>query len=311
MRMSKVSLSDEIRELSQPSLFSWLWRMAFDWSLVAAVLSFAHYFNQVWSYAIAVVVLGPIQHAIGVLAHDGAHRRIHSNTKFNDFLSIAFGLAPLMQPYHNYRRFHSGHHLYTGTEKDGEMAFKRMMAPSWDVPLERLHILKTAIRDCLGLNIKMVIRMTGGMREASKADVAPIVIFWTLVTTAMFFSGTLWILPMWFIASSTSFWASFRLRLWAEHIGTAGTHRFSFNLFQRLVFLPHNIGYHYEHHLYPSVPLWNLPKLRALLTDEPIMTLAEQFRSYERLPVIRSGEILANPNGMVKGLHKEGFSDAV
>ena len=40
-------------------------------------------------------------------------------------------------------------------------------------------------------------------------------------------------------------------------------------LLGRLLVLPRHIGYHIEHHMYPSVPLYNLPALHAALMQVP------------------------------------------
>jgi fatty acid desaturase len=40
-------------------------------------------------------------------------------------------------------------------------------------------------------------------------------------------------------------------------------------LFERFFVAPRNINFHIEHHLYPSVPFFRLPKLHALLMKDP------------------------------------------
>lgn len=40
------------------------------------------------------------------------------------------------------------------------------------------------------------------------------------------------------------------------------------SLWERILIIPRNIGYHYEHHWYSSVPFYNLPKLRTALTRD-------------------------------------------
>ena len=37
------------------------------------------------------------------------------------------------------------------------------------------------------------------------------------------------------------------------------------NWLERFFLSPHNVGYHLEHHLYPGVPFYHLPKLHKLL----------------------------------------------
>ena len=278
---NNISLEKQILELCQPNVWRWLIRIIFDWLLVFTVLYYAHYFNQIWSYALAILLIGPLQHAIGIMAHDGTHRRVHHNPKVNDFLTNLFGLAPLMTPMVNYGEFHLGHHNHTGTDKDGEIEFKKSMAPNWSLPITKHHLLITAIKDCLGLNFFTAMKLGGGLKEAAKSDLLPIVLFWSLAFSLIAYTQAWWLPMVWFAATMTSFWASFRLRLWAEHIGTTGTHRFEANWWQKLFFLHHNIDLHFEHHLYPAIPLWNLPIVRKLLNKEPIIPLSKLFESYE------------------------------
>jgi fatty acid desaturase len=143
------------------------------------------------------------------------------------------------------------------------------------------------------LNLKEALKMGGALSQASFSDLLPIVLWWSAAVAALAVFGGLWILPLWFIASATSFWASFRMRMWAEHQGTSGTHRYRTKLWQKLLFLPHNIDYHYEHHLHAGIPLWILPKARSLTDGPPIMPLEELFDSYTCMPAYPSGAILS------------------
>jgi fatty acid desaturase len=95
------------------------------------------------------------------------------------------------------------------------------------------------------------------------------------------------------VALGTSFGAVFRLRVWTEHVGTADVHRISARLFYQLIFLPHNTWCHFEHHRFPSVPFWNLPKARALETETHIDTLEALFSSYADYSAVPSGDITA------------------
>jgi fatty acid desaturase len=52
----------------------------------------------------------------------------------------------------------------------------------------------------------------------------------------------------------------------------------------RFFILPRNIGYHLEHHWYPSVPFYNLPALHARLLERP------PFREHAQ----HTGSILAS-----------------
>jgi hypothetical protein len=66
------------------------------------------------------------------------------------------------------------------------------------------------------------------------------------------------------------------VRWWTEHQGTDSTHRLRANWLERFLFFPHNTFCHFEHHHWPTVPSWNLPKARERYTGpEPIVTLKE------------------------------------
>jgi hypothetical protein len=67
-------------------------------------------------------------------------------------------------------------------------------------------------------------------------------------------------------------------------------HRIHVPWYLRAWLLPHNTWYHYEHHHFPQVPCWNLPRVRALLGDSPpILPVFDVISSYSRSPEIGSG----------------------
>jgi len=84
------------------------------------------------------------------------------------------------------------------------------------------------------------------------------------------------LLMYWIIPYFTVFLLFLYLRSVAEHFGSMdyehelGSSRTVYpHLWERAFFAPHNVNYHLDHHLYPSVPFYNLPKLHALLLANP------------------------------------------
>jgi fatty acid desaturase len=47
------------------------------------------------------------------------------------------------------------------------------------------------------------------------------------------------------------------------------------NLLARAVLFPHHVNYHLEHHLYPAVPHYHLPRLHRLLSERGALEAAE------------------------------------
>lgn len=74
------------------------------------------------------------------------------------------------------------------------------------------------------------------------------------------------------------------MRSWAEHALTRPGHPLTHTrtVTSNLVvsFLMCNLNYHLEHHLFPGVPWYNLPRVHALLADEYRRAGAFVHRSY-------------------------------
>lgn len=246
----------------KPKLWPWSWRLALDWLIIAAFfwLSWRWHHPAIW--IISAIVIGSRQHAIGILGHDGAHRLVCRNRFWNDFLTSIFCLWPLQIPLAGYRRFHFNHHRNVGTDQDPERLHKKLF-PQWGLPLKPWRLIGWILADLLGggvPHIGMAVYLT---RPVSWKDALGPILFWTLILTICFFLKVIWIPILWFACLLTTFWISFRLRIWTEHVGTSETHRLSAALWQRFLFLPHGTWHHYEHHLYPKVPFWSLAKIRA------------------------------------------------
>ena len=79
---------------------------------------------------------------------------------------------------------------------------------------------------------------------------------------------------LWFLPSFTILPVILRIRSIAEHFGVEADHdlnssrNFAGPVWERLLLAPHSVGHHLDHHLFPSVPFYNLHRLnRVLMTD--------------------------------------------
>jgi fatty acid desaturase len=102
------------------------------------------------------------------------------------------------------------------------------------------------------------------------------VIYYSLITFFIFWAD-LWtiVLVLWVLPFITIVPAILRLRSIVEHFGLEGSHELNMsrNLhpswWECFLFVPHNCGYHLDHHLFPSVPFYNLKELHTLLKNIP------------------------------------------
>jgi fatty acid desaturase len=80
------------------------------------------------------------------------------------------------------------------------------------------------------------------------------------------------VLLYWLIPYATFYQLLNRIRLSTEHFNIDESNSFRTrsvvaSFLETLIFTPYNLGYHLEHHLYPSIPFYNLPKLHSLLLN--------------------------------------------
>jgi len=247
---------------------------------------------------LAVVIIGTRQHALFVVAHESAHYLLYDNRRLNDLAGRACAMLQGLSMC-TYRVIHRLHHNNLYGELDPDTALHG------GYPRGKAYLVKKLLKDLSGLTAwKTYAYFLGGapalntstnvalrplddtsakLREAARTD-RNLVIAVHIVALALFaWSGylvqylVLWVLPL-----VTVVQAILRLRAIAEHGATTD---FSSPLtaartnlgpaWLRWALFPHNVNYHVEHHLYASVPQYNLPELHREMESRGILAGAE------------------------------------
>jgi len=272
---------------------------------IAAAIAFGGWaWPSPW-VALAVVVVGIQQHALFILAHESAHYRLFASRAWNDAVGRAIGMASAISMC-TYRVVHRLHHNHLYTEEDPDTAIHG------GYPRGRAYLWRKLGEDVLGLNAWKTFAYFFGapaindatdramrplddtspqLRAAARADrLAVIALQIGLPVACLAIGGVdalrlyavLWLLPM-----LTVLQPILRLRAICEHGATtdfsspltaARTNRTgggALNLAGRLLLFPHHVNYHLEHHLYPAVPHYHLPRLHRLLRDKGALAGAE------------------------------------
>src|SRR5581483_8499913 len=132
------------------------------------------------------------------------------------------------------------------------------------------------------------------LRHEARADRNMVIALHIVALVAFAASGyliqylVLWVLPL-----VTVVQAILRLRAIAEHGATtdfsspltAARTNLAPPWLEWLIF-PHSVNYHIEHHLYASVPHYNLPKLHRAMTERGMLRDAEVLAFRATLPKI-------------------------
>ena len=253
---------------------------------------------------LAVIIIGTRQHSLFVIAHEAAHYLLFQNRKINDLAGRGCAMLQGLSMC-TYRVIHRLHHNNLYGELDPDTALHG------GYPRGKAYLVKKLLKDLSGMTAwKTYAYFLGGapalntstnvalrplddtsekLRREAKSDRNLVIVFHVALLAVFAWSGhlvqylVLWVLPLVSVVQ-----AILRLRAIAEHGATTD---FASPLtaartnlgaaWLRWALFPHNVNYHVEHHLYASVPQYNLPALHAEMESRGILQGAEviQFRA--------------------------------
>jgi fatty acid desaturase len=273
---------ETLRSLSEINPWRSTFHIVLEWAGIAAAIWLCNTFWNPLLYVFTAIWIGARQHALAILMHDGTHHRLYPNRRLNDVVAEGALAWPLFFSLRSYRRNHFAHHRNPNTEEDPD--WMRKMTADWVFPKRWPALAKILLKELMGFGAA---RMARDVRTISKRASAaeakqgprgvPVYVIARLgfyVAAAVVFTVFhLWaeFLLFWLVPVFTWLPVVLRIRSIAEHFAVEYDHPYTQmrttypSLLERLFIASKNVGYHIEHHLYPSVPFYNLPKLHALL----------------------------------------------
>jgi fatty acid desaturase len=247
---------------------------------------------------LSILIIGSRQHALFVIAHDAAHYLLYENRLANELVGRACAMVQGLSMC-TYRVIHRLHHnnLYGALDPD--------TALHGGYPRGKAYLVKKLLKDLSGLTAwKTYAYFLGGapalntatnvvvrplddtsekLRNDARHDRNAVIGFHLLALLIFILTGylveylVLWVLPL-----VTVVQAILRLRAIAEHGATtdlsspltAARTNVAPAWLAWLIF-PHHVNYHIEHHLYASVPHYNLPALHREMAKQRVLEGAE------------------------------------
>jgi fatty acid desaturase len=185
-----------------------------------------------------------------------------------------------------FRRDHLAHHAHVNTQADPDLARKLRRPRDWAFPkslgaLLTLFLLDIAGRGLIDFGRNAVIRLSSVKRvngaAAARAGFPWGTLLYYALAAAVITVTELWpaVLLLWVVPFFTVVPVLVRIRSIAEHFALPGEHELNVTrntlcpLWEQVCIAPHGINYHLDHHLFPSVPYYNLPRLHRLLLQIP------------------------------------------
>lgn len=314
-RASDLFTSDEIRVLTQTSDAQGALAVITDWALIAASLALVGWWLHPVTVFVAVWVIGGRQLGLAVLAHECAHRSLFRTRRLNDFVGTWIVGGPVWVDVHRYRTHHLGHHTRTGTDEDPDLG---LVTP---FPTTLAGLARKFLRDLSGaagvrrLAAQVLMDLgylsysasvgqqwqdPGTKREVLRRGVArmgPVVLTNALGLALLWAVGLPWLYLLWVVAYLTTFSLVLRIRSIAEHAMTersadplGNTRTTRAGPLARLLWAPHRVNFHLEHHLLMTVPYFRLPAAHVLLRDRRVFDETNSAGGYLEVLALASSK---------------------
>ncbi len=282
---------DEVRELSRLSPWRSTLALAQSWALAAGCVAVALRWPRPLVVAAALVGIAGAQHGLAVLAHEAAHYRSYRGRWLNDLVGAACG-TPLGLSMLTYRVIHRIHHNHLYEPIDPDLA---LMA---GYPRGRGYLAVKLLKDLTGITtIKNYAYFAGrppgegrplddtspSLRAAAARQRRRVLAYQiAFLSLAVIFGFWRWYLLLWVLPLATLLQAILRLRAVLEHGAvtdlTTPLRAARTNLVPvpvRWILFPHDVHYHIEHHLYPSIPHHRLAECHRRLVARGVLDGAE------------------------------------
>ena len=306
-----------VRELSRLMPYKSIFGIVLSWIGITLAFMLVLRYRSFFGYAAAFMLIGCCQHALFISGHDAIHGLLHNDKSVNRALTRWFIHGPMLLGFDDAQENHLEHHRLLGATEDPDRYIYSMENKNSKIKI---------IMFCAGLAtfFRTVAKLTPFGRASkdlkNKSSMAPAkklfieylrsrlpsIILQPLIIGAFWALGlpiwsyiVLWIAPIYFMVFLPN-----EIRTFCEHavliLPDASADRsrlitFKPSFLEALYFSPRNMSYHAEHHLWPTIPYYNLPRARSLIEAHKEITqetsyLARLLRFFIQIPIPRSSE---------------------
>lgn len=258
------------------------WALLFNWLIIIGTILFSINWPNPLLYLASVLVIGARIHALAVLTHDATHYRFLKSKKWNDLITNYVTMYWIFSSIENYRANHLKHHAHLNTEGDPDWVVK-LGKKDFTFPKSKREFLTTLASYLLlykglmdAIWFLQRFKKLGNEKTVSFFTKLPKLVFYLILFTYLTVFGAWWyFLIYWIVPYLSTFFMIQYIRSVAEHFGDLAydhDHTSSRCIIptplERFLIAPHHVGYHLDHHLFPAVPFYNLPKLHAFLMEQ-------------------------------------------
>lgn len=283
----EILSNDEITFLKKKDDIKGISLIIHAWLVVFICISIYYLFPNIFTFLLAVILIGGRQLGLAILMHEGAHGLINNKVKTNDFISQWLCAFPVWLDTYGYRHYHLSHHRHTQKEDDPDIGLSKPF------PVSKSSFTRKVLRDLLGisglqqryelifnilLNKQVSKDTTKNITGFKSKNTLLGIIFSNILIFIIILSlfGSWWFyFAFWLLPLFTFYQLFLRIRNIAEHAGVNSdcddfnNARTTYaNTIERALVAPYYVNYHLEHHLLMFVPCYKLKKAHETLLNK-------------------------------------------
>ena len=290
----------ELKSLGRPSDLQGALALALDWLAVAALFALPVLFPHPLVYVLALVLMARQQLALAILMHEAAHQRLFATKWLNEHVGQAGTAAAIVFSMPVYRSLHLKHHRIPLQDDDPDLSL------IGGYPIDAASFRRKLWRDVSGVSyfkfFSYFVKGAAKLKQKRDGEKAPAnesakLPAWFVVGSILAVQGAMfgalaaaghpWLyLTLWWLPLMTVLQLLLRIRGITEHAGYRPSadqrlcSRTVVNPVETFFFAPHRVAFHIEHHVYPGVPFFNLPRVHALLKERGALPEKNVYTSY-------------------------------
>ncbi len=300
----------ELEQWTTPQVSRVYRDLTLDWTGILLALFAVAKIQTWWMYGLAFLLVGFSQYALFILGHDALHGSLHPNRVINDSLSKWFIHGPMFMGLEDGRRNHLEHHRYLGTEADPDRylhslenkgtRFKFLLFCTGLATFGKTVLKVTPFGKLLNQKSERGVS-TNNLELAKKSKTSvvaalaayckqrlPVIVmqpllimFFVLLGLPLWSYLLLWVAPIYFCVFLPD-----EIRAFCDHAvllapdKLAAPYRlvtFRSSWLEAIIFSPHNMNYHAEHHLWPTIPYYHLPKAHQFVNRRAEVTVRRSY----------------------------------
>jgi fatty acid desaturase/putative flippase GtrA len=254
----------------------WL-QIVIPWTAVAVWPSW-------WLIALAIPIVGTRYYALYIIGHDGLHRRLFATVRTNDLwndLAILGAIGAITRLNRvNHMRHHATLALPDDPDRYKYIAGNKATRLSFGLALTGLPYVLNAVGNVFLRKRRKHARPDPAAGYTAR-DLVILGLWQVALIGGLSSAVGWWAYPvLWLVPVYAFTYAADIIRVFLEHSMPGGdddadatmrlvTYRSS--AIERRLFAPMNMNFHTAHHLWPSIPYYNLPEADRLIRQSPML----------------------------------------